>query len=300
MSKKLLGIIIVIILILAVGGFWVYSKNRKPINDQPASSQTTKSAGNIENSAGKPSDAGQNNAVDDDAGTNSADAEEIDANKDQEVELFKQCEAGQWINVDKLEAGQQPTKLSGKIEVEVNSVDPTNEDSDEISTFYLAEKRVVTSNDQLLGFFESRQVEAEMVGAGDGIKIARIRCTGVETDKNADVFRQKVMNHIKANINSLVPEKGEWQIDDFLWPNSNNVYVEFYDAKNDEDDVVYSLLYEVAVDGDKVTTKELAYMKMGENDDDWKIVKGEDKFKAQENLDYYEYESTLKKWVIFQ
>jgi hypothetical protein len=161
------------------------------------------------------------------------------------------------------------------------------------------EKELVADNYDLLDFFEDRTVEIDGTETDGKLAVNKIRCAGKETDKQLMESRQLVMKDIEKRMVALSPQKADkWEIVDFVWPNEQYVYVEYGkpDTGSDEDtDEFYSLLYKVSIDNGKVNLEQKAFMKMGV--EEWEIISGKDEFQDAEDVDYYEYEKDLDKWV---
>ena len=240
--------------------------------------------------------------------SNAADNSFDQALSDQdEADLYSQCEQAQWVEVGQV-SGEKKT-FTGTLAMDVpfdeNGTDTNTENTDlatDQAAYYLDGKdKVAASNEAVLSFFDGRQVAIEGEGGGgQQINAARIKCAGNETDASLTSFRDKVMENLTSNINTLSPQKGQWQVDDFLWPQDGYVYVEYStDLDSDpegSDENIYSLLFQVADADGKISTKQIGFMKMG--DDDWQVVSGENKFKdTMDDADYYEFQDTLKKWV---
>jgi hypothetical protein len=223
--------------------------------------------------------------------------------------MHVKCENGEWVEVGSsagegsLFRGKLTVGLasSGEITAEDEDLEvDENSDEEEMVVYRLNnDKELVADNYDLLDFFEDRTVEIEGVENAGKVTVNKIRCAGKETDKNLMELRQTVMKDIEQRIVELSPKKGDkWEIVDFVWPNEQYVYVEYGkpDTGSDEDtDEFYSILYKVSVENQKVNLEQKSFMKMGV--EEWEIISGKDEFQDAEDVDYYEYEKDLGKWV---
>lgn len=222
------------------------------------------------------------------------------------ADLSAKCENGDWVEMGQVSG--TISNFSGKLSVNVPFEEEEASDSeDERESYFLDEKTEVASSQvDTLGFFEGREVELAGVQQNGKIIPQKIRCTGKETDKNLQSFRQDVMNYVNKNLDSLVPEKGQWEIYDIAWPADDYVYVD-YAAYVDEDSEdtdfdsnIYSVLLQVSESGGQIKTTQVGYLKMSDSDDDWTVISGENKFtdtSITDNMDTYELDDTTNKWV---
>ncbi len=218
------------------------------------------------------------------------------------------CENGEWVKIAE-QAGANVTTTSGKL----RKVYPDDEASKAFAgyQFFLegTEKTALFVNDSdaaKVDYFEDREVEVQ--GAGDAgknqITVGQIRCAGSETDKNLIGERNKLMSFIQANINSIAPQKAKYQkwtadIVDFV--DEHNIYVEYYDTVEDDEnsdvseDTSRRLLLETSTKaGGGYDAKILAYWEMGE--DDYVLKTGTDKFENVEEVTSYQYDPESKTW----
>lgn len=232
-------------------------------------------------------------------------ADEVDeaALDAQYADFNSKCEAGTWVDIEAV-SGEKKT-FAGKFSVEV----PFEEDGEILDTedakdlyFLSGDKQVVSSKDDILGFFEAREVEISGVENQGKIMPEKIRCAGKDTNKELLVFRQDVMNHVSKNFSSLAPEKGDWEVYDIAWPADDHIYVDYAAVESEDeetiDENVYSLLLQVSKESGQIKVAQLAYLKMSDSEEeDWDVISGTDKFKDMEDLDFYEYDEDLGKWV---
>ncbi|OGI26454.1 MAG: hypothetical protein A3J76_00680 [Candidatus Moranbacteria bacterium RBG_13_45_13] len=214
------------------------------------------------------------------------------------------CESGESVEI----ASQSGTLSSatGKLR-KVYPDDPSSQFKNYLYYLEGTESLGITG-DKLykLDYFEDREVEIQGVknDAKKEIAIAKLKCAGAETDKNLLESRKKLMNYLAANINSIAPQKAKyekWTVDIVDFVDANNVYVEYYDAVEDnessdvEDDTSRRVLLETAAkSGGGYDAKVLAYWEMGE--DDYVLKTGTDKFEEVEEVASYQYDPEDKTW----
>lgn len=224
---------------------------------------------------------------------------------EEEQDFNAQCESGEWQKIADVQ-GETAT-ASGKL----RRIYPDDESAKEFAGYqYFVEGKeripVGGSNLSKLDYFEDREVEIEGVKSVDGrsINASRVRCAGVETDKNIIVNRTKLMNWLAANINSVAPRKApyrKWTVDIVDFVNENNLYVEYYDTIEDDGnsdvsaDTSRKILLEVSPKSDgNYNSRVLAYWEMGE--DDYVLKSGTDKFEDVEDTYSYQYDPEEKSW----
>ena len=230
-------------------------------------------------------------------------AQEDPVDEDIWYTLADKCEKGEWVEVDSVENADK--KLKGMLTLEF----PEDENSEDEDGYYtLQDKKVVSKKEEILDFFEDKEVEAEAVVLDENdAKISKIKCTGRETDKELISFRQDVMKYVNDHINDISPEKGKWEVFGFWWPDDKHIYVEYEasmdseesdEASAEEDEMTvesYVVLLEVSKSGDKVNTKEIGFFKTVE--DEWKLEKGTDPYEDAEYMDLYEFDDQVGKWT---
>ena len=232
----------------------------------------------------------------------------LEIEDEEEIENFDElCQNGEWFEIS--EAEGETKLISGKFRLAYSG----DEDFQEFADYsYFLEKSdgniAVTGNDVgILDYFENREVEIKGVigeGAAKEIKLVQIRCAGSETDKNLIAGREKLMNYINDNINSIAPEKApyqEWEVDTIEFVDENNVYVEYYDiAEDDEDsdagdeDTYKRILLRISGSDGDYDQEVLAYWVV--EDDDYKLERGEDKFENEEDTYLYQYDEESERW----
>lgn len=280
-----------IVLIVAVAGFlWYRGSAQKGNMIQPENK-----AGEAENSVqGEiPADSSTNA----DASSQEADLEDADFNA--------LCENGEWMKI--ADTSGDIATVSGKL----RKVYPDDEASKEFQSyqFYLegSEKMALSGKDLTkLDYFEDREAEAQGVkdSGGKALEVSQIRCAGAETDKDLISQRNKVLDYISANINSIAPKKApyqKWAVDIVDFVDENNAYFEYYDTAEDDEnssveaDTGRKILAEIsAKTAGGYSAKVLAYWEMGE--DDYVLKSGIDKFENVEDVTSYQYDSDTKKW----
>jgi hypothetical protein len=282
----------IVIIALIFGGYLLYeSKAQRGKNAQkenPASSQTSEDTGSEVDVA--PGDSASS------ADTES-DMEEIDFNAI--------CEGGEWMKIADL-TGEMAT-VSGKM----RKVYPDDEASSQFKSYYFyleGNPSLGISGKDLtkLDYFEDREVEIQGMkdSGGKSISVSQIKCSGKETDKDLISKRNSLMSYLEANINSIAPQKAphqKWTIDIVDFVDENNVYVEYYDTVEDDEnsdvneDTGRRVLLETSPKaGGGYDVKVLSYWEMGE--DDFVLKTGTDKFEDVEDVSSYQYDPEAGTW----
>lgn len=243
------------------------------------------------------------NAINGDGTDASAIGEE---NLDEEMENFNaQCEAGTWVKITD-QSGEQAT-ISGKLR-RIYPDDSAAKQFSGYSYFIEGAEKIALAGSNLskLDYFEDREVEVQGVKNAEKKELAvvQVKCTGTETNKNVLDERRKLMDYVSANINSVAPKKAKyqkWTVDIVEFVDTNNAYVEYYDAVEDDEnsnideDTARKILVEAtAKPGGGYDLKVLAYWEMGE--DDYVLKSGTDKFEDVSDTSSYQYDPEQKKW----
>ena len=285
-AKLIWGGIVVVALIFA-GFLWYYSYARKG-KSLMTSTQTESNVGG---------GGSFENAVEE---GNTADES---MNGEDETDYNAMCENGEWLKI--ADQSGEVSSVTGKL----RKVYP-DEPTEFKSYLYYVEGTesygITGSNLFKLDYFEDREVEAQGVKNADKkeIAVSQVKCTGAETDKSILDQRKKLMNWLAANINSIAPQKAKyqkWTVDIVDFVDENNVYVEYYDAIEDdensevEEDTSRKILVEATAKSDGTySAKVLAYWEMGE--DDYVLKTGTDKFEDVEDVISYQYDPEKKTW----
>jgi len=285
-SKLIWGGIVILALIFA-GFLWYQSYARKSkLLSQSAATEEKAGAG--ENTAAV--------AENVDNGTNNGGEEEVDYNAI--------CENGEWVKIT-----DQSDTLSTAVGMlrKVYPDDPSSQFKNYLFYVEGAENLGITGEKLFkLDYFEGREVEIQGVKNSEKkeIAISEVKCAGKETDKNIIEGRKKLMGYLAANINTIAPQKAKyqkWTIDIVDFVDEKNVYVEYYDTVEDDEnsdineDTSRRILAEAAARADgKYDTKVLAYWEMGE--DDYVLKNGTDKFKDADIVASYQYDPEKKTW----
>jgi hypothetical protein len=293
MSKKTI-ITIIILIAVAAGFFWYrgHVEKNKVVQRENKSAETAK---NVSQSNSSDEDDSLSNSADD----SSDESDMVDAN------FNASCENGEWMKIADL-SGETIT-VSGKL----RKVYPDDEVKEEfrIYPYYIegGEETALTGKDQTkIDNFEDREVEVQGVKAADGksLEISQIRCAGKETDPGAISQRNSLLDYITKNINSIAPKKAtyqKWTVDIVDIVDENNVYVEYYDTVEDDDnsdvdaDTSRKLLMKVVPKaGGGYSTNELAYWESEEGD--LKLKRGIDKFENAEDIVSFQYDQNNETW----
>lgn len=214
------------------------------------------------------------------------------------------CENGEWVKLS--DQTGDVTTISGKM----RKVYPDDEAASQFKAymFFLegAAKMGLTSEKlATLDYFEDREVELKGVKNAEknDMAVSEVRCAGKETNKDLIGERKKLMDYLEANIASLAPQKAKyqkWTVDIVDFVDENNVYVEYYDAVEDdensniEEDTARRILVATSPKTGGYDARVLAYWEMGE--DDYALKSGTDKFEDVEEVTTYQYDPETKTW----
>jgi hypothetical protein len=286
---------IIIILIILVAGFLWYRSNAQKNKAIPLGNKSSETASDTSQSDQSAVDNSSNSTAD-------VSADETDV---EDANFNAQCENGEWMKITDL-SGETST-VSGTL----RKVYPDDEASKAFQNYpyYLegSDKIALTGKDLTkIDNFEDREVEVQGVKSADAksLEISQIRCAGKETDKNIITQRNKLLDYIAKNINSIAPKKApyqKWTVDIVDIVDENNVYIEYYDTVEDDEnsdvsaDTGRKILAEITANSDgSYSAKVLAYWEMGE--DDYVLKTGTDKFENVDEVTSFQYDSDAKTW----
>lgn len=230
----------------------------------------------------------------------------ISAEEDSYQNFNIQCENGEWVEVADLRG--ESVSLSGKLR-RTYSDDDLSQDIKNFQYYIDGQTKTALSGADLskLEIFEDRDVEVKGVKSEDGksVAVSQVRCAGSETDKTSIDSREKAMNWLAENINLIAPQKAphkQWTVDTADFVDEKNVYVEYYDAVEDDEyseideDTSRMILLEMSTKSDGgYEAKTLASWEMGE--DDYVLKSGEDKFEEVMDTYLYQYDFEEKSWT---
>lgn len=232
---------------------------------------------------------------------------ETDVDLEKAAQEFEaKCASGEWVKI--ADAQGDLASFGGKL----RRIYPEDEVSAELQGFeYYVES--AAANAALSGAdltalenFEDRDVEVQGAKSADGksVAVAQVKCAGAETDKSAIDARAKILGWLAGNINSIAPAKApykEWLVDTADFVDEKNVYIEYYDAAEDdensnieEDTSRQALIQATPKTGGGFDVQVLAYWEMGE--DDYVLKRGQDKFSEAGGDFLYQYDSETKNW----
>lgn len=289
MNKRIILTIVAVVVLIAAGFLWY--RGWKIKQKQGNESATRSSQSSFSGAAG-----------DETAETS---GEETGFNED-DWDFNAQCENGEWVKIADVQGDAK--SAAGRL----RKVYPGDENSAGFENYRYfiegAQKTAVSGEDiAKLDYFEDRDVEIEGANAADGksVAVSQIRCAGKETDKNLIGNRTKMMQWLAANVNSVAPKKAPyrtWSADIVDFVDEKNVYVEYYDAIEDDNnsdvaaDTSRKILVEMSAKSDgSYSARVLAYWEMGE--DDYVLKSGTDKFENIEDVDSYQYDAQEKSWT---
>lgn len=218
----------------------------------------------------------------------------------EENEYPVQCEQGSWIEFPVKATGQK-INFQGKVHQQKNSDKMLSED----------EKYIFSASEgRSLVFFNGHQVEVEAVAKKEGSEkkpqeavVAKIRCIGQEAEQVVVTARKDIMNYVSDNISQLIqqnPKQGQWAVEEFAFVDNSNLYVYYYsDALDQQSSESGALLVNISGSGDYFKVKELARLVPAESEEDEdKVIKGEDIFKDNTDLVHYQFDDETEQWLM--
>lgn len=292
MSGKKTPTIVFILIVIVAGFLWYRGRQAQKKTVAVPAKTANSSAQNAANSVDDSSSASSDQSA----------ADQADAN------FEVQCQSGAWQKV--ADVPGDAVTLDGKL----RKVYPEDELPPELKAFpyYVQGKEnAALSGADLsqLDNFEGRDVEVQGVKSSDGksVTVSEVRCAGDETDKTVIDARNNLMNWLAANINSVAPAKApyqKWTVDTAEFVDANDVYVEYYDAAEDDEnanipdnvDTSRKILLETTAKPDgSYNAKVLAYWEMG--NEDYVLKTGVDKFENATDTISYQYDPDAKSWT---
>lgn len=220
--------------------------------------------------------------------------------EDVEEKIPQNCENGEWVTFPDLENAGQHEKFAENIRIKYIEGKEIFSNEDGSKTF-------ITDKNYSLFFFVDRDVRVEGYKLSEKeIYIQKIKCVGVEANKDIQNQRRKIMNYISKNINSLALEKsdnGQWQVGTFYFVNDSDLYVQYETEKSFTEEAPYDshlwLIRVSKLDRDVPVIETLAYIQENDEDPEKNILKkGEDLYKDVKNLIIYEFDEDANQWVL--
>jgi len=244
---------------------------------------------------------------------------ELDSEEDEgiafELSLIDKCSSGEWIevrNIDENEGVESKEFAGILLGIE-----------DAKGFFYKLdklEKKLDFGRPEFGEFLEDRNILVAATETEKELAVFKVRCTeGIATEGNVESedslgtseqkeqFELEVMEKLASEINTLVRKEGDWEVESFLWPNNEYVYVEFAAIENDLDQTQgeslsddeaesFLLLMKVNKEDQEIVTNEIGLLKINENDE-WVAERGKDIFQNVDNGRLYSFDFALGKWV---
>lgn len=210
------------------------------------------------------------------------------------------CENGSWIEFPDVE---DPSRYSGFSGSEKLGYD----EGKNIFTDAGGGRTFSTDQDYSLFFFVDRDTQVEGYDLNDGsVYVKRIKCTGVEANKDVLRERRSLMDYIAGNINTLALEKApenDWQVETFYFVNDTDLYVEYETPGSFVEESPYDarlwLIRASGSGGGNPSIETLAYIQEDAEDSDKDIVKqGTDLYKDNKNMTIYEFDDDAGQWVL--
>lgn len=232
-----------------------------------------------------------------------------------ELSLIDKCDRGEWVEV-------RAVDVNGEIELKefagtLVSVESAEEIFHKLEEF---EKKLDFGRPEFGEFLEDRNISVAAAEVEKEFLVFKVRCTegvateevGVSEDASSvayqkEQFELEVMEKITSEINSLAKKEGDFEVESFLWPSEEHVYVEFAASENDLDQVQgeslsddeaesFLLLLKVNKENQEIVTNEIGLLKINE-DDEWVAERGKDIFQNVDNGRLFSFDFALGKWV---
>lgn len=219
-----------------------------------------------------------------------------------EDEMAPKCEAGEWVEFPDYSG-------AGNLEKYEESLKLKKDDKDR----FLKEDGSVyftTSEDYSLIYYMDREVRIEGVKTGkmDGkeVYVKKIKCVGEEADQELRMTREKLMDYVAKNINSLAPEKNAkspWEVQTFYFVNKTDLYVQYESKASLNEESPYDsrlwLVRAAKMNRDVPVIETLAYIQEDAEDPEKNVVKqGKDIYSDVQNMTIYEFDGNAKRWVL--
>jgi len=210
------------------------------------------------------------------------------------------CENGEWVIFPDLKNSEKYQKFAGNTKLSYSNDGEKFSSEDKSRSF-------VTDENYSLSFFADRDVRVEGYETGENeTYVQKIKCVGVEANKDIQNQRRNLMNYISKNINSLALEKSEesqWQVETFYFINENDLYVQYESEKSFMEESPYDshlwLIRATKLERNIPVIETLAYIQENFDDPDKNIVKqGEDLYKDVKNMTIYEFDDDAGQWIL--
>lgn len=230
---------------------------------------------------------------------NQAISDEVVENFEEKIPLA--CESGEWIVFpDSADVKTLDKKFAGNAKLKYLEKEGAFANQDGSRAF-------TTNDDYSLSFFVDRDVRMEGYELiGNEIYVQKIKCVGKEADKIIQDQRQKLMNYISQNINSLALEKSEksaWQVETFYFADDTDLYVQYESEGSFVEDLPYDsrlwLIRATKLERNAPLIETLAYIQEDADDPEKNIIKqGEDLYRDVKNLTIYEFDDDANRWIL--
>jgi hypothetical protein len=232
-----------------------------------------------------------------------------------ELSLIDKCDKGEWMEVRNMsEQGEAEIK---EFDGFLLGVESAGEIFYKLEKF---EKRIDFGRPEFGEFLEDRNVLIAATEAETEILVYKVKCTErvameeIVTNENAsgvanqkEQFELEAMNKLASEINTLTKKEGNWEVESFLWPNEEYVYVEFVASENDLDQTPgenlsdeeaesFLLLLKVNKENQEIVTNEIGLLKIN-RDDQWVAERGKDIFENVDSGRLFSFDFALGKWV---
>lgn len=217
-----------------------------------------------------------------------------------EEKIPQNCENGEWVTFPDLENSAKNEKFAENIRIKYVEEKEIFSNEDGSKTF-------TTDKKYSLFFFIDRDIRVEGYKLSENeIYVQKIKCVGVEANKDIQSQRRKIMDYVSRNINSLALEKsdnGQWQVGTFYFANDADLYVQYETEKSFMEEAPYDshlwLIRVSKLDRDVPVIETLAYIEENAEDPEKNILKkGEDLHKDVKNLIIYEFDEEANQWVL--
>ena len=204
------------------------------------------------------------------------------------------CEAGGWIAVSKGSTNSKGEPYQAK--TKLASKDGIWEDEKGENIF-------ISSPDIPFDYFSGKEVELNGVKTGQKdnkeVFVNKLRCAGIESNKELFANRRKLMDYVSKNINTLSDIKAQagWKVEAFYFVSESDFYVEYASVENNRE-IMQWLARASKFKRSKPVIESLAYFKIDPDSRKKELIKGEDSQKRDANLSKYIFNPTAKKWEI--
>jgi hypothetical protein len=217
-----------------------------------------------------------------------------------EESIPAQCENSVWIEFPEMKNANQFEKFVGRDKLKY-------EESTDAFSGINGGRIFSTDNNYSLSFFMDRDVQMEGYVLKNGeIYVKKVKCVGIETNKDVLQSRRNLMGYVRDNINTLAPEKpasGDWQVETFYFVNDTDVYVQYETEGSFMEEAPYDshlwLIRASKLETATPTIETLAYIAEDAEDAQKNVLKsGQDIYSDVKNMTIYEFDADANQWIL--